>query len=94
MTDPNVYTVTAINENDQLYSQGNYGSLVNWAAPGVSITSLKAGGGLITWSGCSYAVPHVSGILLQGKDPVVDGYLRGVDGTYIPIATINGTPAQ
>jgi hypothetical protein len=94
MTDPNVYTVTAINENDQLYSQGNYGSLVNWAAPGVSITSLKAGGGLITWSGCSYAVPHVSGILLLGEDPVVDGYVRGADGVDMPIATITGASAQ
>ncbi|WP_455220859.1 S8 family peptidase [Kaarinaea lacus] len=89
----NVYTVTAMNKNDQLYSQGNYGVSVDWAAPGVSITSLKAGGGLITWSGCSYAVPHVSGILLLGDDPVIDGFVNDGHGYAIPIATINGTSA-
>ncbi len=88
MTDPNVYTVTAIDQNDQLYSRGNYGPAVNWAAPGVAVTTLKTGGGLATWSGCSYAVPHVSGILLLGNDPVPDGYVAN-----IPIATINGAPA-
>ena len=88
MTDPNVYTVTAIDQNDQLYSRGNYGPAVNWAAPGVSVTTLKTGGGLATWSGCSYAVPHVSGILLLSNDPVPDGYVAD-----IPIATINGASA-
>lgn len=88
MADPHVYTVTAMNENDQLYTQGNYGPAVDWAAPGVAITSLKPGGGLVTWSGCSYATPHVTGILLLGNDPIPDGYVAD-----IPIATIAGAPA-
>lgn len=88
-----VYTVTASNKTDQLYSNGNYGVSVDWAAPGVQITSLKAGGGLITWSGCSYAVPHVSGILLLGNDPVPDGFIDDGHNYFIPIATINGTSA-
>lgn len=87
MSESSVYTVTAIDNDDQLYVKGNYGSAVDWAAPGVGITSLKAGGGLITWSGCSYATPHVAGILLLGSDPVVDGFVDDM-----PIATINGMP--
>ena len=85
-----IHTVTYMDHNDILSWKGNYGSVVDWAAPGVNITSLKAGGGVSTWSGCSYATPHVAGILLLGNDPVEDGYVVGPDGYAMPIATVNG----
>lgn len=85
-----IHTVTYMDHNDVLSWKGNYGTVVDWAAPGVNITSLKAGGGVSTWSGCSYATPHVAGILLLGNDPVADGYVVGPDGVAMDIATING----
>lgn len=87
-----IYTVTYTDHNDILSWKANYGNVIDWAAPGVNITSLKVGGGVSTWSGCSYATPHVAGILLLGNDPVIDGYVTGKDGYSIPIATINGMP--
>jgi len=89
-----IHTVTYMDHNDILSWKGNYGSDVDWAAPGVNITSLKTGGGVATWSGCSYATPHVAGILLLGNDPVEDGYVVGPDGIAIDIATINGQSAN
>lgn len=85
MTDSRIHTVTAIDQNDELYSHANYGVAVNWAAPGVNITSLKPGGGLATWSGCSFATAYVSGIILLKDSPVADNFVDN-----IPIATING----
>jgi subtilisin family serine protease len=85
-----IHTVTYMDHNDILSWKGNYGSVVDWAAPGVNITSLKTGGGVSTWSGCSYATPHVAGILLLGNDPVEDGYVVGPDGYAMPAATVNG----
>ena len=88
-----IHTVTYIDHNDILSWKGNYGSVVDWAGPGVNITSLKTGGGTSTWSGCSYATPFVAGILLLGSDPVMDGFAAGPDGYDIPIPTINGQAA-
>lgn len=90
---PDIHSVTYIDHDDILSWKANYGSVVDWAGPGVNITSLKTGGGTSTWSGCSYATPFVAGILLLGDDPVVDGYVTGADGYDIPIPTINGQAA-
>jgi subtilisin family serine protease len=61
---PNVYTVASVDEDGNLASDSNYGPEIDYVAPGVTIESLKPGGGTWFWSGCSMATAHVTGILL------------------------------
>ena len=42
---------------------------VDYAAPGVDVTSLQPGGGLATWWGTSMAAPHVAAIILLQQRP-------------------------
>lgn len=63
----NIYTVSAVDKNDVFAYFSNYGDEVDYAAPGVSVLSLKKGGGVTTKSGTSMAAPHVAGILLLGS---------------------------
>lgn len=83
----NVYTISAIDQNDVFASFSNYGNPpVDFAAPGVSILSTRMGGGVTTMSGTSMAAPHVCGILLFGV-PATDGYaINDPDGIADPIA--------
>ena len=59
---PNIMSVAASDCDDKRASFSNYGKkTVHLAAPGKNIVSLKAGGGVVSYSGTSMATPHVAG---------------------------------
>lgn len=62
----NIYTVSAMDKLDTFAYFSNYGSSVDFCAPGVAIQSLWKSGGMNTISGTSMAAPHVCGLLLLG----------------------------
>jgi subtilisin family serine protease len=83
---PNIYTVSAIASNDCMPTWSNYGSPVDFAAPGVSVLSTYKGGGTKTLSGTSMATPHVAGILLLGSARTDGNACNDPDGDADPIA--------
>jgi subtilisin family serine protease len=85
----NVVTVSAMDSNDNFASFSNYGSPVDYCAPGVSVNSTWIGGGYRSISGTSMASPHVAGLLLlRGSTNLnTDGTVNGdPDGNADPIA--------
>jgi len=83
---PNIYTISAMDINDNWASFSNFGTPpVDYAAPGVSVLSTWKDGGYNTISGTSMAAPHAAGVLLFGS-PATDGSVNGdPDGTPDPI---------
>jgi subtilisin family serine protease len=63
----NIYTISAMDDNDNFAYFSNYGSGVDYCAPGVSIFSTWKGGGYNTISGTSMAAPHAAGVILLGN---------------------------
>lgn len=83
-----IYTISATDSSDRLASWSNFGNPpVDYAAPGVSILSLKAGGGTTTMSGTSMASPAACAVLmLTNGRPGTDGTAKNdPDGNPDPI---------
>ncbi len=61
---PDAMTVSATDTRDRKPSWANYGTCVDWFAPGVGITSAWIGGdtATATASGTSMAAPHTAGV--------------------------------
>jgi hypothetical protein len=82
----NVYTISAMDSNDNWASFSNYANPpVDYCLPGVGINSTWKGGGYNTISGTSMAAPHAAGVLLLGGN-TTDGTVNGdPDGNADPI---------
>jgi len=88
---PNIWTISAMDDNDDYASFSNYGNPpVDYCEPGVSIYSCWKSNGYKTISGTSMAAPHMCGILLiTDGNPKTDGYVNGdPDGDDDPIGGI------
>ncbi|MFH6603942.1 S8 family serine peptidase [Maribacter algicola] len=68
----NIYTISAMAEGDYFAYFSNYGSPVDYIAPGYQVESTWLNGGYNTISGTSMASPHAAGVLLLGN-PSSDG---------------------
>ena len=65
----NIATISAVDVNDNMPSWSNWGNPpVDYAAPGVSILSLKPGGGTTTMSGTSMASPAACAVRMMTND--------------------------
>jgi subtilisin family serine protease len=86
---PYVFTISAIDINDNMPSWSNFANPpIDYAAPGVNILSLKLGGGTTTMSGTSMAAPAACGVLLMtnGMPPNSSGVAgNDPDGEPDPI---------
>ncbi len=84
----NVWTISAIDSDDNFASFSNYGNPpIEYAAPGVDVESLWMNNSTNTISGTSMASPHAAGVLLvTGGTPTSDGTANGdPDGNADPI---------
>jgi subtilisin family serine protease len=89
---PNAMTISATNSSDQKPSWANYGTCVDWFAPGVTITSAwyTSNTATNTISGTSMATPHTAGVAalyleanpghspLQVRDAIYAATTKGV----------------
>ena len=84
---PNVYTISAMDKDDKLASFSNFGNApVDYAAPGVRVSSCWLNGGYAYLNGTSMASPHVAGLLLLGDICSSSRVTGDPDGRPDPIA--------
>ncbi|MCS4301423.1 S8 family serine peptidase [Chryseobacterium sp. BIGb0232] len=86
----NIYTISAVAQGDYWASFSNYGTCVDYAAPGYQVKSTWLNGGYNTISGTSMASPHAAGVLLLGT-PKADGSVKSAYWEYKYGFLTNGT---
>jgi MYXO-CTERM domain-containing protein len=59
---PHLVAVAAVDENSERAVFSSRGKFVDFAAPGVDVTTLNVGGGYADWSGTSFASPLASSV--------------------------------
>jgi len=64
MNGNNIITVSGFSENDSYSNCSNYGTAVDFSAPGDNINSTIPGGKWGIMSGTSMATPHVAGLFI------------------------------
>ncbi|MGZ5280709.1 MAG: S8 family serine peptidase [Bacteroidia bacterium] len=74
----NVFTVSGMNSAGMFESWSNYGSPVDYSAPGSNAYTTSRGGGYSYFGGTSAAAPHMAGVLLlTNGSPKYSGYVTG-----------------
>ncbi len=92
-------SVTSYGPDDTRATFSNFGSVVDIAAPGVSILSTYKGSSYAKLSGTSMASPHVAGsaalyVASHGRDVNGDGMVNGADVYALQSALVGGGVAQ
>lgn len=85
----NVWTISAMDQNDVFVSFSNFGNPpIDYANLGVDIFTTNINSGTTTTSGTSFAAPHVAGLLLTiPNDIKIDGFVSNdPDGKPDPVA--------
>ena len=91
----NTIAVSSVNEDgsfDTVYS--NYGSGIDFAAPGVDIVSAKSGGGVCTKTGTSMATPHLTAAISYIKLRAPSSTVADVYEVLQRYAIDAGTPGR
>lgn len=90
---PYTVCVAAVDSNFNRASFSNYGSVVDIAAPGVSIKSTVPNGSYENKSGTSMAAPHIAGLaaLILSKNPSYtnEQVLNKMKSSVIPVSATN-----
>lgn len=84
---PGTITAAASDSSDRRASFSNYGDCTDIYAPGVNVTSARAGGGSTSMSGTSMASPHVSGVAALYKSAYGDASTSTVNNWLINNST-------
>ncbi|MFP4544649.1 MAG: S8 family serine peptidase [Candidatus Kapaibacterium sp.] len=87
-----VLSVGGTNSDGEKFGAGNYGSMLNLAAPGSSVYTTEVGGGYVTISGTSFSAPHAAAAacLIIEKYPGISP--EEIEGLLMSSARDAGSP--